>query len=158
MKSWNRHRNFTRFSNSHSIYEKGIPRLFRCPTGRGREPSRSAKILKRFISGEIHGLTGNAAASRNYNAIRDSGVPGTPLSGAQPVPARGNPVQGNRDEMRFPADSWCSPKSNMALYVCVDIAPGRARGTVFSGSRGAGQGPSRLGKHSTKLIPSDNLQ
>ncbi len=39
----------------------------------------------------------------------------------------------------------------IALHLCVGIAPAQARGAVFAGSRGAGQGPSRLGEHSTKL-------
>ena len=101
---------------------------------------------------------GNAAASRNYHADCDLGVLRKPLSGAQPVAARGNLAQENRDEVRFPAESWFSLEINSALYVCVDIDPGRAREAVFAGSRGGGQGPSRLGKHSTRLISNDDPQ
>ena len=99
---------------------------------------------------------GNAAASRNNHAVCDLGVVRNPYSGAQPVAARGNLAHEYRDEVRFPGESRISLKINSALHVCVVFNPGRLRGAVFSGSRGGGQDPSRLGKHSRLVIFSDD--
>ena len=97
---------------------------------------------------------GNAAASRKNHSVCDSGARRNPPFGAQPVAARGNLAGEYRDEMRIPGDLWFSLEIDSALHVCVVFNPGRARGAVFSGSRGGCQDPSRLGKHSIFLNPS----